>query len=152
MDYDTHAATTRSQQSFNALLIYIFWICICVWCVWYMCAHVYTCVMHMDAWRGQRLMPGVFSNCSPRHFLWQGLLLNPKFNDSASPASLLATGSQCLSLILKCWRYRQPAMPSWFFTWVLSRLCSSCSCGMLYPRSLLPRPHAMFGFPSYSKS
>lgn len=63
----------------------VYGICVC------MSTHVW---MHMDACRGQRLMPGIFSSCSPLHLMWQGLLLNPKFNDSASLASLLATGSQ----------------------------------------------------------
>lgn len=113
----------------------VYGICVC------MSTHVW---MHMDACRGQRLTPGIFSSCSPLHLMWQGLLLNPKFNDSAS---LLATGSQSLSLLLKCQHYRQAAMPNWLFTWVLHRLCSSCLCGMLYPEPF-PQPpcYAWFSF------
>lgn len=62
-----------------------------------MCVHVYTCV---DAY-GCMKRSGVFSSCSPLHFPRQSLLLNPKLNDSARLASLLATGCQSLSLILK---------------------------------------------------
>ena len=69
---------------------------LCVVCMIYVCAclHMCGCIwMHVEARRLLQLLSTSFSMA--------GSLLNPKLNDSARLASLLATGRQSLPLPLK---------------------------------------------------